>query len=179
MENEALVTWPDLGFPDRTRISWPLHVHSQGSLSCLSKARKGNVGTSVEWRLNSENDSRLHGQPSVAAFSVSIAWPPPTTRNNRSTVDDECWVVGGGPLHNLSFFNRQIVTPPRFKDEWFWGDLLIGLQTHSSWWSSLDIGFLEIKNLLSFASHKSRVNRWRATTVCSCLLVRLIAVPGH
>jgi hypothetical protein len=28
------------------------------------KVRKGNVGTSVEWRLNSENDSRLHGQPS-------------------------------------------------------------------------------------------------------------------
>ena len=28
------------------------------------KVRKGNVGTSVEWRLNSENDSLLHGQPS-------------------------------------------------------------------------------------------------------------------
>ena len=27
-----------------------------------------NVGTSVEWRLNSENDSRIHGQPSEAAI---------------------------------------------------------------------------------------------------------------
>ena len=34
----------------------------------LSKARKGNVGTSVDWRFNLENDSRLHGQPSVAAL---------------------------------------------------------------------------------------------------------------
>jgi len=38
-------------------FAWRLHPRTK-------KARKGNVGTSVEWRLNSENDSRLHGQPS-------------------------------------------------------------------------------------------------------------------
>merc|ERR1711997_904947 len=42
--------------------AWRLHPGTK-------KARKGNVGTSVEWRLNSENDSRLHGQPSFALFS--------------------------------------------------------------------------------------------------------------
>merc|ERR1740129_2217722 len=40
-------------------LAWRLHPGTK-------KARKGNVGTSVEWRLNSENDSRLHGQPSFA-----------------------------------------------------------------------------------------------------------------
>jgi hypothetical protein len=37
-----------------------------------SKARKGNVGSSVEWRLNSENDSRLHGQPSIAGAAGHV-----------------------------------------------------------------------------------------------------------
>ena len=43
--------------------AWRLHPGTK-------KARKGNVGTSVEWRLNSENDSRLHGQPS---FTGSVS----------------------------------------------------------------------------------------------------------
>ena len=41
-------------------LAWRLHPGTK-------KARKGNVGTSVEWRLNSKNDSRLHGQPSFAS----------------------------------------------------------------------------------------------------------------
>ena len=41
--------------------------------SLRMKVRKGNVGTSVEWRLNSENDSRLHGQPSLSLLA-SHAW---------------------------------------------------------------------------------------------------------
>ena len=47
--------------------AWRLHPKTK-------KARKGNVGTSVEWRLNSENDSRLHGQPSFASDKKALAW---------------------------------------------------------------------------------------------------------
>jgi hypothetical protein len=52
MESESLGSW-------KRSCAWRLHPKTM-------KVRKGNVGTSVEWRLNSENDSRLHGQPSLA-----------------------------------------------------------------------------------------------------------------
>ena len=47
--------------------AWRLHPGTK-------KARKGNVGTSVEWRLNSENDSRLHGQPSFTGSRDNILY---------------------------------------------------------------------------------------------------------
>ena len=49
----------DLNINSLASCAWRLHPKTK-------KARKGNVGTSVEWRLNSENDSRIHGQPSLA-----------------------------------------------------------------------------------------------------------------
>ena len=49
---------------DGRALAWRLHPGTK-------KARKGNVGTSVEWRLNSKNDSRLHGQPSFASMKKS------------------------------------------------------------------------------------------------------------
>jgi hypothetical protein len=52
--------------------AWRLHPGTK-------KARKGNVGTSVEWRLNSENDSRLHGQPSFDFILMTTS----NTRNER------------------------------------------------------------------------------------------------
>ena len=48
--------------------AWRLHPKR------TKKARKGNVGTSVEWRLNSENDSRLHGQPSIHLEIIRISY---------------------------------------------------------------------------------------------------------
>ena len=48
-------------------FAWRLHPGTK-------KARKGNVGTSVEWRLNSENDSRLHGQPSFTINRELFFW---------------------------------------------------------------------------------------------------------
>jgi len=49
--------------------AWRLHPGTK-------KARKGNVGTSVEWRLNSENDSRLHGQPSFVLSELTATDEP-------------------------------------------------------------------------------------------------------
>ena len=51
-----------------TALAWRLHPGTK-------KARKGNVGTSVEWRLNSENDSRLHGQPSFTRPRIVFSFP--------------------------------------------------------------------------------------------------------
>jgi len=51
-------------------FAWRLHPRTK-------KARKGNVGTSVEWRLNSENDSRLHPRTKKARkgnVGTSVEW---------------------------------------------------------------------------------------------------------
>ena len=80
---------------DRGKVSWEWIF---GSLALLS--REG----------NSQTGDRMFALDIFVSLHINV-WmylsdtsrPPPTTRNNRSTVDDECWVVGGWPLHNLSF----------------------------------------------------------------------------
>ena len=62
MEGRILCESHVPGFTKGRALAWRLHPGTK-------KARKGNVGTSVEWRLNSENDSRLHGQPSFVSDS--------------------------------------------------------------------------------------------------------------
>ena len=70
-----------IGIPiifDGRALAWRLHPGTK-------KARKGNVGTSVEWRLNSENDSRLHGQPSFTRNLMHVT----SRRNQFKFVTDE------------------------------------------------------------------------------------------
>ena len=69
--------------------AWRLHPGTK-------KARKGNAGTSVEWRLNSENDSRLHGQPSFTRprIRVQLLTSIQQTMSNRLRDLDNCCFLG-------------------------------------------------------------------------------------
>ena len=69
--------------PGLVSSAWRLHPGTK-------KARKGNVGTSVEWRLNSENDSRLHGQPSFTRPRIYYLQVQPEFCQGISNKDWSC-----------------------------------------------------------------------------------------
>ena len=63
-------------------------------------------------------------------LKIHTAWPPPTTRNNRSTVDDECWVVGGVPVSYLWKFSHHLTYLSTVRN---WYKSLFRDNFHAAW----------------------------------------------
>ena len=76
------------------RLSFtPVHFSSPGGLVPRA-GKKGECWTFLDWRLNSENDSPVHGQPSfdsLLPFRSPSGSPPPTThtRDPANRTSDE------------------------------------------------------------------------------------------
>ena len=113
---------------DRGKVSWEWIF---GSLALLS--REG----------NSQTGDRMFALDIFVSLHINV-WmylsdtsrPPPTTRNNRSTVDDECWVVGGVPVSYLWKFSHHLtyLSTVRnwYKSLFFWSYKSISLSIFSS-----------------------------------------------
>ena len=85
------------------RLSFtPVHFSSPGGLVPRA-GKKGECWTFLDWRLNSENDSPVHGQPSfdsLLPFRSPSGSPPPTT-HTRDPANRTSWERNGKGINYI------------------------------------------------------------------------------
>ena len=91
------------------RLSFtPVHFSSPGGLVPRA-GKKGECWTFLDWRLNSENDSPVHGQPSfdsLLPFRSPSGSPPPTT-HTRDPANRTSWERNGKGIYGR--YNNPII----------------------------------------------------------------------